>query len=142
MPSFSATSLSRLSEVHLDLVTLFIEVVKTFDCSILCGRRGEAEQNAALQAGKSTKAFPNSKHNLKPGARPGTRVEAVDVAPYPIDWADKDRFIYFAGYVMATADRLLLAGKISRAIKWGGDWDKDGRLLEEKFKDLDHFETI
>jgi len=142
MPSFSATSLSRLAEVDLNLQIVFMEVVKTFDCSILCGRREEAEQNAAVQAGKSKLVFPFSKHNLKPGSRPGTRVEAVDVAPYPIDWADAPRFAYFAGYVMATADRLLLAGRISRAIKWGGDWDKDGRLAEEKFKDLDHFETI
>lgn len=142
MPSFSATSLSRLSEVDPNLQVVFLEVVKYFDCSILCGRREEAEQNAAVQAGKSKKAFPNSKHNLKPGSAPGAKVEAVDAAPYPIDWNDGPRFAYFAGYVMAVADRLLLAGKIYRPIKWGGDWDRDGRLAEETFKDLDHFEVI
>lgn len=139
MPSFSNKSIFILSGAEGDLQVLFAEVVKTFDCTILCSIRGKEEQNAAFASGKSKKKFPDSKHNLKPGKQ---KVEAVDAAPYPIEWEDKERFAYFAGYVMAVADRLLKEGKISRRVKWGGDWNCDGRLLEETFRDLDHFELI
>jgi len=62
--------------------------------------------------------FPNSKHNKYPSL-------AVDLAPYPINWNNKAQFIYFAGYVMRTAEILKLQGKIKHSLLWGGDWNRN-----------------
>ena len=56
---------------------------------------------------------------------------AVDAVPYPIDWQDRERIRFFAGYVLATADQMLLSGKITHKVAWGGDWSN--------FVDLYHF---
>ena len=49
MPSFSQRSLDRLATCHPDLNRLFTEVVKHFDCTVLCGHRGQEEQDKAAQ---------------------------------------------------------------------------------------------
>jgi peptidoglycan L-alanyl-D-glutamate endopeptidase CwlK len=127
MPSFSGTSKKRLSTCDEKLQTLFNEVVKHFDCSVLCGHREEEEQNKAYKAGNSQKQFPHGKHNKLPS-------NAVDVAPYPIDWDDRERFQYFAGFVLGTAKQLGID------IRYGGDWDGDNDLKDNEFDDLVHFE--
>ena len=127
MPSFSGPSKKRLSTCDKKLQTLFNEVVKHFDCSVLCGHRGEEEQNKAYKAGNSQKQFPHGKHNKLPS-------NAVDVAPYPIDWDDRERFQYFAGFVLGTAKQLNIN------IRYGGDWDGDNDLKDNDFDDLVHFE--
>ena len=127
MPSFSGPSKKRLATCDKKLQTLFNEVVKHFDCSVLCGHRGEEEQNKAYKAGNSQKQFPHGKHNKLPS-------NAVDVAPYPIDWDDRERFQYFAGFVLGTAKQLNIN------IRYGGDWDGDNDLKDNDFDDLVHFE--
>ena len=127
MPSFSDTSKKRLSTCDEKLQTLFNEVVKHFDCSVICGHRGEKAQNKAYKAGNSQKQFPHGKHNKLPS-------NAVDVAPYPLDWDDRERFQYFAGFVLGTAKQLNLD------IRYGGDWDSDNDLKDNNFDDLVHFE--
>ena len=71
--------------------------------------------------------FPKGRHNALPS-------KAVDVAPYPIDWEDREGFILFAGYVLGVASQLGLN------IRWGGDWDGDFDLSDNEFDDLVHFE--
>ena len=129
MPIFSAESKSNLLSCHKDLQTLFIDVIKNFDCTILCGHRDEAAQILALQEGKTKVSYPNSKHNKIPSM-------AVDVAPYPIDWKELSRFYFFGGYVKKTAELLRIK------IRWGGDWDSDTIFSDQSFYDLPHFELI
>lgn len=129
MPKFSQSSIDKLETCHPDLVKLFNEVVKEFDCIILEGHRGKEDQDKAFREGKSKLPWPKGKHNKLPS-------EAVDVAPYPVDWKDRERFIYFAGFVMGRAAELGIK------IRWGGDWDGDKDLKDNSFSDLVHFETI
>lgn len=135
MGTFSPQSQAKLSTCHEDLQTIFNEVVKTFDCSILVGFRNQAEQEEAFQAGKTQDHWPDSKHNSEPSM-------AVDVSPFPIDWENKERFYYFAGYVMKTAEVLKEKNKISHSLRWGGDWSKKLESDNDKsnLHDLDHFE--
>ena len=133
MPTFSQRSLDRLHTCHPDLQVLFKQVVRTFDCSILEGHRNETDQNAAYAAGKSQLKYPHGKHNALPSM-------AVDVAPYPIDWNDLARFRYFAGFVMGAAKMLLAQGEMEYAVRWGGNWDQDTQLKDNRFNDLVHFE--
>lgn len=135
MPRFSDTSFSRLSTCDLELQTLFFEVIKTFDCVVLEGHRGEEAQNEAFNSGKSKLKWPHGKHNSSPSL-------AVDVAPHPIDWKNVNRFYWFAGFVMATAEQLKQQGKMTRSVRFGGDWDKDYDIRDETFLDLVHFELV
>ena len=61
---------------------------------------------------------------------------AVDVAPYPIAWDDRERQTLFAGYVLATAKALGVE------LRWGGDWDGDTEVRDNQFDDLVHFELV
>jgi peptidoglycan LD-endopeptidase CwlK len=125
MPEFSEVSLTRLASCHADLQTLFMEVIKGVDCSILEGYRGKEAQEEAFRKGCSQLHFPNGKHNRSPSL-------AVDVAPYPIDWDNIERFKEFAQYVKHIIALLAQEGKISSTIDWGGDWIG--------FKDYPHWE--
>ena len=127
MPKFSKTSLDKLNTCHPDLQKIFNEVIKHFDCTILCGHRNEEEQNIAYKAGVSKLKYPKSKHNKTPSL-------AVDVAPYPIDWGNRRRFYYFAGIVKG------VALSIGIKLRWGGDWDGDNDINDQKFFDLPHWE--
>jgi peptidoglycan LD-endopeptidase CwlK len=134
MPKFSQTSLKRLATCHPDLRFLFMEVIKTFDCTVLEGYRDREAQEAAFKAGNSKLHYPFGKHNSVPSL-------AVDVAPYPIDWNNAKRFYWFAGYVMGIADRLKLEGEMLYKVRFGGDWDRDYDITNEKgLRDLVHFE--
>ena len=125
MPEFSDESLARLSTCDYKLQHLFKEVVKQFDCTVIEGYRSERKQLILFQEGRSK--VEKGKHNTTPSM-------AVDVAPYPIDWDDKERFYYFAGFVKAVS---ILVGV---DIRWGGDWDDDKNMDDQTFNDLTHFE--
>ena len=127
MPSFGTRSTDNLRTCHGELERLFREVVKVFDCTVICGHRGKDAQNAAYHAGNSKKLWPDSTHNSLPSL-------GVDVLPYPIDWKDTARFYYFGGYVRATAARMNID------VRWGGDWDADFQVNDQSFFDLAHWE--
>ena len=127
MPKFSKKSLSKLETCDKRLQDLFLRVVKKFDCTILEGHRSKDRQNKLFDEGKSKLKYPKGKHNSLPS-------KAVDVAPYPIDWNDRERFTYFAGYVLGIAYQMGLK------IRWGGDWDMDTKVKDNNFDDLPHFE--
>jgi peptidoglycan L-alanyl-D-glutamate endopeptidase CwlK len=121
MPKFSVISKERLDTCHPDLIMLMNEVIKHTDISILCGHRGEEEQNKAFNEGKSKVRFPFSKHNKTPSL-------AVDIAPYNngINWNDIQRFKDLAEIVKECAEKLDIS------VEWGGDW--------VKFKDYPHWQ--
>ena len=134
MPRFGKRSKSRLATCDIKLQKLFEEVVKHFDCTVIQGHRGEEEQNQAYDAGRSKLRYPDGKHNASPS-------RAVDVAPYPVDWEDRDRFHYFSGFVMGMATRL--EKKVpTLKLRWGGDWDQDTEVKDNRFDDLVHFELV
>lgn len=138
--AFGKTSQERLNTCHEDIQTIFAEVSKWVNASVFCGHRVESEQNKAFAEGKSQKQWPESTHNIYPSM-------AVDAGPYFIeilntDWNDKIAFARFAGRVEQIADQLLTEGKVFHSIRWGGDWDMDGRSVDHKFLDLPHFELV
>ena len=135
MPNLSRLSRSRLATCHPDLVVLFNTVTKEFSCKILDGRRGKIVQNYAYENGKSKLKWPNSKHNSRPSM-------GIDAIPYPVNYADIERFYYFAGFVKGIASRLYREGQMTHKIRWGGDWDGDGDFHDQDFNDLSHYELI
>ncbi|GAH70097.1 unnamed protein product [marine sediment metagenome] len=132
MPLYSETSKRRLYECHVDLQKIFFEVIKYYDCMILVGERNEEEQRIAFENDYSKKKYPESKHNIKPSL-------ATDAVPWfkdvpHIRWDDMKKFYEFGGFVQAIAKTLGIE------IIWGGNWDRDQELDDQKFYDLAHFE--
>jgi peptidoglycan LD-endopeptidase CwlK len=129
MPFFSDRSKKALESCDIRLQTLFNEVIKHVDCTILCGHRNQEDQEHAFEMGTSKVHFPNSRHNTFPS-------KAVDVALCPIDWKDEKSFVYFAGFVQG------IAAMLNIKIRSGVDWDGDFQLKDENFFDGPHFELI
>ena len=127
MPRFGKRSKERLATCEEDLQVLFKEVIKYVDCSILEGHRGKDRQNALYKEGKTKVLYPRGRHNADPS-------RAVDVVPYPVDWEDRERMTLFAGFVLGIASQMGLN------IRWGGDWDQDFEVQDNKFDDFPHFE--
>lgn len=132
MPRFSKSSKERLYTCDDRLQKLFNQVIRHYDCTIIQGHRGEETQNEYFRQGVTKVKYPNSKHNSIPS-------KAVDVMPYfvkqpHIRWQDYQHTIYFAGYVMGMADAMGIK------IRWGGDWNMNKDLADNRFDDYCHYE--
>ena len=127
MPRFGKRSNVNLASCDERLQKVFNEVIKHVDCSVLEGHRGEERQNKLQEEGKSKVRYPDGRHNASPS-------NAVDVAPYPIDWNDRERFHLFAGFVIGVARGMGIT------LRWGGDWNMNFEVDDNKFDDFPHFE--
>ena len=123
MPRFGKRAKQRLKGVDTKLVNVLNELVKIMDVTIIEGLRSQERQNELVAKGASKTKY--SKH---------IQGKAVDVAPYPIDWKDRDRFHYMGGMVRGIGQQLGVN------IRWGGDWDSDGETKDNSFDDLVHVE--
>jgi len=129
MAKFGRRSKERLATCHEDLQKVFNEVIKYIDCSILEGHRSEERQNKLYEEGKTKVKYPKGRHNSDPS-------NAVDVTPYPVDWDDRERQTLFAGFVLG------IARSMDIRLRWGGDWDMDFQVMDNRFDDFPHFELI
>lgn len=165
MPKYSKSSKSELSTCHPDIQTLFKEVIRFYDNTIIDGHRDKPTQDKAYEEGRSQLEWPKSKHNKVPS-------EAADSGPYikgrGIPWpnvqalkriesfVDEEhifqplqRYIkdlctwyLYIGFVIGTAKQLKERGVIRHDIRSGSDWDMDFDLLDQKFDDLPHYEIV
>lgn len=127
MPFFGKNSKEKLATCHPDLQRIANEAIKIMDFSVIWGHRGEEDQNKCYAKRTSTVKWPYSKHNPFPSL-------AMDVCPYPEDWDDRDRFILLAGIIIGVAYDLGVP------IIWGGDWNSNFYISDEKLQDLGHFQ--
>lgn len=143
MPQYSAQSKSYLDnpKMHPDLRTLFYEVIKKRDCKILDSTIRTVEMQKEYVAKGLSKTMQSNHLPQADGF-----IHAVDAQCYPINFNDEKSQIYFAGYVMAVADRLYAEGKMTHKLRYGGDWDGNTKITDGKpndsFSDLQHFELI
>lgn len=153
--SLGNNSKSKLTGVHPDIVKVVERAIQitSQDFIVLEGVRGKEQcyinwgkgRSAATLAvvGVPTKyAQPkmgkvtwlndplNSKHCIQKDGYG----HAVDLVPYPVDWNTLSKFEAI-GKAMLTAAKEL---KIS--LRWGADWDRDGKLREKGETDSPHFE--
>lgn len=130
MPAFGEHSLTQLATADSRLQQVFNKVIEYWDCQVLEGKRSEAQQIINV-ANKTSKTL-DSKH-VYPLGEPS---RAVDVAPYPVKWNDRERFYAFAGFVIG------VAWTMGIKLRWGGDWDSDREFHDQSFYDLPHFELV
>ena len=123
MPRFGKRSKQRLKGVDTKLVNVLNELVKIMDVTIIEGLRSQERQDELVAKGASKTKY--SKH---------IQGKAVDLAPYPIDWEDRERFHYMGGMVRGIGQQLNVN------VRWGGDWDSDGEIKDNSFDDLVHVE--
>ena len=127
MPRFGKRSRNALATCHPKLQEVFNEVIKFVDCSVLEGHRSGERQDKLFKEGKTKVKYPNGRHNASPS-------NAVDVTPYPVRWLDRERQTHFAGFVLG------MARAMGIKLRWGGDWDMDFEVQDNKFDDFPHFE--
>ena len=127
MPRFGRKSRERLKTCDNKLQKIFNEVIKHVDCSILEGHRDKDRQNKLYEEEKTKVKYPDGRHNRQPSS-------AVDVTPYPVDWEDRERQTLFAGFVIGVASQMNIN------LRWGGDWDQDFQVVDNRFDDFPHFE--
>lgn len=156
MPVYSQRSLDNLQSCDADLQTIFNEVIKYFDHSIIEGYRTLEKQFEHYKVGREyiNKKWVKTggiltnidgitkkgKHNFNPS-------KAIHAVPYYRDkphirWKNTERMYLFAGYVMGIANVLRNRNIIDNFIRFGGDWDMDTEVKDQTFNDLIHFEII
>ncbi len=133
-------SLSRLDGVHPDLVRVVRRAAGMArpdeDFTVLEGVRTPERQRALYAQGRTAPGKivtwtlkSNHFRNAKTGFG-----HAVDLAPFPVDWNDRARFDRLANLMFRAAS---IEGV---AIRWGADWDRDGKPREQGESDSPHFE--
>lgn len=142
--TFDTASEARLAQCDARLAGVFREAIKRapFGFRIVQSARTMDQQRAYFQAGRS-KVNPDAydtlpalyraaKHITGPGM-PHSR--AVDVALVGKDPYNKKKLTLLAGIIRN------LAQEVGLSIRWGGDFDKDGKPYEPgTFIDAPHFE--
>tara|TARA_R100000655_G_scaffold94106_1_gene135498 strand:+ start:620 stop:997 length:378 start_codon:yes stop_codon:yes gene_type:complete len=123
MPRFGKRSKERLKGVDAKLVNVANELIKLMDVTVIEGLRSQERQNELVAQGKSKTKF--GKH---------VAGKALDLAPYPIDWNDRERFHYMGGLIRG------IGHSLGVDVRWGGDWDSDGEIADNNFDDLVHVE--
>jgi len=125
MPRFGSRSRRRLKGVDTKLVNVLNETIKLMDITVIEGVRSKDRQAELLEKGATKVKY--SKH---------MEGKAVDIAPYPIQWKDRERFHYMGGIIRGVASQMGVK------VRWGGDWDSDGEIKDNNFDDLVHIELV
>jgi len=130
---WSDTSKARLETCHSMLQTVANQALSlgVIDLIVLEGHRSVERQKQLFREGysKIDGVSKKGKHNYEPSL-------AIDISPYPVDWNDRDRWVWFGGFFISVGAALGIR------LRWGGDWDGDLNLKEHKFWDAPHFELV
>ena len=147
MPIFVESSKKIIDTCHIDLRQVAYEIIKYFDCTPLYGYRSPEKQFELFKIGRELigglwivvnelMVVTNcdgkdikSNHNKIPS-------DALDLAPWPLDWRDHKRMYFFAGHVLNEARHMGIE------LRWGGNWDMDDDLHDQTFYDLVHYERV
>lgn len=133
-----STSLKRLEGVHPHLVEVVKRAIQLsrVDFSVLEGIRSKLRQAELYNQGRTTPGpivtwVMTSNHFVNPKTGYG---HAVDLVPYPLDWNDLAKFDEISRAMFAAADEL------RTPIRWGADWNRDGKPRQRGETDSPHFE--
>lgn len=142
MYRFGTKSKAQLKTSHKDLQKIMNEAIKITDVDfgIAEGHRSIEKQKQYFEDGKSKLDGINkkSKHNYSPSM-------AVDIYAYVNNKAswDKEYLSYLAGIIHAISEMLFEQKITIHKLRWGGNWDRDGVILDDQsFDDRPHFELI
>ena len=129
MSKFGDVSRSRLLTCDERLHRIANAAIQIVDFSILVGHRSDKEQQDLYEKGLSQKKAGQSKHNVYPS-------KAFDFGPYPYDATNIPQYTYIAGIIMA------IGAQLGIKLRYGGDWNMNGDLRDNKFNDMGHIELV
>jgi len=127
MYKYGKRSKSRMKGIDPRLKEVLDHLIEIMDVTIIEGVRSAKKQAEYFKNGKSKIDGKSKKSQHQKG-------KAVDLAPYPIDWDDRDRMHYMGGMLRGIGHML------GYKLRYGGDWDGDGVTKDNKFDDLVHIE--
>ena len=126
------TSLARLQGVDETLVNVVKRAIEIseVDFTVLEGvrtldRQRELYAQGRTAPGKIVTWTMKSRH---------IEGKAVDLVPYPLDWNDLEKFSKIKDAMFQAARELDVN------LRWGADWDGDGKYREKGEYDSPHFE--
>lgn len=126
------TSIARLKGVDETLVNIVKRAIEIseIDFSVLEGvrtleRQRELYAQGRTAPGKVVTWTMKSKH---------IDGKAVDLVPYPLDWDDLSKFDKISKAMFQAAKEQGVK------LRWGADWDGDGKYREKGETDSPHFE--
>jgi len=130
-------SRARLQGVHPDLVKVVQRAIELTDQDfmVLEGVRTPARQRELYAQGRTAPGPKvtwtlNSNHFVNPKTGFG---HAVDLVPFPVDWSH-------AKLDVVSKAMFAAAWELGVPIRWGADWDRDGKPREKGETDSPHFE--
>ena len=126
------TSIARLKGVDEQLVNIVKRAIEIseVDFTVLEGvrtleRQRELYAQGRTAPGKIVTWTMKSRH---------IEGKAVDLVPYPLDWNDLDKFDKIKNAMFQAAREQDVN------LRWGADWDSDGKYREKGEYDSPHFE--
>ena len=125
MPKFGRKSRKNMKGLNVGIVNVLNQTIPHFDFSVIEGLRSIETQKEYVAKGASKTM--KSKH---------LEGKAVDIAPYPRDYDDIERFVYLGGFILGVASQLGVK------LRWGLDWDMDTYTKDTGFRDIGHFEVV
>lgn len=155
MYKLGSASKKRLNTCNAEIQLIITEAIKVsqIDFGVAQGERTVEQQQHYFNEGKSKvnpKAYATLEELLSKGkhivdGNIRKKADAVDIYAYvngSANW-EKHNLCYVGGVITSTAKRLLKEGKITKCLRWGGNWDNDGEIIsDQNFQDLPHFELI
>lgn len=108
---FGQKSLDKLRTCHDDLQLLCHAILQEMDITVLCGYRNKEDQDKAVASGNSKTPYPTSKHNKQPS-------EAVDIAPYPVNFNDIDGFNKMLDIAERCAEKMGIEIRLGRTFSF------------------------
>jgi peptidoglycan L-alanyl-D-glutamate endopeptidase CwlK len=128
----------NLSAGHKDLQTIFNEVERITPIPF-------TGYEVLRSFKKQLQYFIDDKSDIDPRVKTGKhqRGEAIDVY---IDikgktW-DVKHLSFLAGVIITVSRYLYERGEVEHVIRWGHDWNENGNLDDQSFKDGPHFEIV
>jgi peptidoglycan LD-endopeptidase CwlK len=137
--SLGAKSRERLQGVHPRLASVVERAIELTaqDFMVLEGVRTPARQKELYSQGRTKPGQKvtwtlNSNHFLNSATGYG---HAVDLVPFPVDWSH-------AKLNVVSKAMFAAAKELGVELRWGADWDRDGKPREKGETDSPHFELV
>ena len=146
----SKRSLSRLAGVDDKLVAVVKRAIEISDVDFMVLEGVRSKEQCMINYGKGRTAAQVQAKGIparyakpsvakvtwlnNPFASKHVSGKAVDLVPYPVDWQDLKKFDAIAKAMLQAAKELGVS------VRWGADWDNDGKPRERGESDSPHFE--
>ncbi|RJR27755.1 hypothetical protein C4561_01485 [candidate division WWE3 bacterium] len=149
-------SVDKLRTCCRSLQLLVEDVSRYYNVKVLWGWRSQKWQDDAFARGTTKLKWPDSKHNFvdpetgDPCSLAVDITQVIDGKPImcvePTDWSNKVAVNRYHGELRQLyffSGGVLICGlKQGLKLRWGGDWNSDLSLLNNKFNDLFHWELV